>query len=70
MTWEKAKTLSDTEVESVLFRAVGWNEPSARAPIDLAWVHGELRRKGVTLQLLWLEYTESVTKSGARVGRS
>lgn len=65
MTWERAKTLSDSEVERVLFRAVGWNEPSARAPIDLAWVHGELRRKGVTLQLLWLEYTESVTKSGS-----
>jgi hypothetical protein len=27
-----------------------------RAPIDVAWVHRELRRKGVTLQLLWQEY--------------
>jgi transposase len=27
-----------------------------RAPIDFGWVHRELRRTGVTLQLLWLEY--------------
>ncbi|MGH8190337.1 MAG: IS21 family transposase [Rhodanobacteraceae bacterium] len=30
-----------------------------RAPIDLAWVHRELRRKGVTRQLLWQEYREA-----------
>jgi len=65
MTWEQAKALDDGEVERLLFRNVGRNEPSARAPIDLARVHEELRRKGVTLQLLWLEYQEAVTKSGA-----
>jgi transposase len=65
VTWERAKPLDDGEVERLLFRDVGRNEPSARAAIDLAWVHGELRRKGVTLQLLWLEYQESIAKSGA-----
>ena len=30
-----------------------------RAPIDLPWVHHELRRKGVTRQLLWQEYREA-----------
>jgi hypothetical protein len=40
---------------------VGRNEPSARAPIDFVWVHRELRRTGVTLQLLWLEYQEATT---------
>lgn len=30
-----------------------------RAPIDLPWVHRELRRKGVTRQLLWQEYCEA-----------
>lgn len=29
-----------------------------RAPIDLPWVYRELRRKGVTRQLLWQEYRE------------
>jgi transposase len=30
-----------------------------RLPVDAAWVHRELRRKGVTLQLLWQEYREA-----------
>jgi transposase len=30
-----------------------------RAAIDLPWVHRELRRKGVTLQLLWQEYRQA-----------
>jgi transposase len=64
LTWDEAKDLSDAEVERRLFRQVGWNEPSVRAPIDFQWVHRELRRAGVTLQLLWIEYQESVAKAG------
>src|SRR5262245_47237514 len=64
MTWADAKTLIDAEVERRLFRQVGYNEPSARAPIDFIAVHHELRRTGVTLHLLWLEYQEAVSKAG------
>lgn len=60
VTWEVAQGLSDTELETRLFRHVGRNEPRARAPIDLQWVDMELRRKGVTLQQLWVEYQEGV----------
>jgi transposase len=57
MTWEKAKALSDAEVEAQLFRdAVGRNEPPARVPVDFGWVHRELSRSGVTMQTLWVEY--------------
>ncbi|WP_255215817.1 hypothetical protein [Pseudenhygromyxa sp. WMMC2535] len=28
-------------------------------PIDHAWVHREMRKKGVPLQLLWVEYREA-----------
>jgi len=63
LTWEAAKELSDAEVERRLFRQVGRNEPSARAPIDFVWVHRELRRNGVTLQCLWLEYQEALAKA-------
>jgi transposase len=68
LTWEVAKDLSDAEVEGRLFRCVGRNEPMARAPIDFNWVHMELRRPGVTRQLLWTEYLEGVTAgpSGCR----
>jgi transposase len=64
LTWTEAAVLSDAEVERRLFRYVDRNEPSLRAPVDFVWVHRELRRTGVTLQLLWLEYQESVAKTG------
>jgi len=65
VTWEIARELSDAEVESRLFTRVGAAEPVARAAIDFDWVHREMRRKGVTLQLLWSEYQEAVAASAA-----
>jgi len=56
LTWELAEGLPDAEVEGRLFRQIGQNEPATRAPIDFNWVHLELRRPGVTRQLLWTEY--------------
>jgi transposase len=63
VTWEIARELSDAEVESRLFTRVGAAEPVTRAAIDFDWVHREMRRKGVTLQLLWVEYQEAVAAS-------
>jgi transposase len=63
LTWEVARTLDDGEVEARLFRYPGRNEPPRRVPIDLPWVHRELRRTGVTLQQLWLEYREAAAQS-------
>jgi transposase len=65
LSWEEAETLSDTEVEARLFQQVGRNEPASRAPIDFAWVHLELRRVGVTLELLWNEYQTAVAEGGS-----
>lgn len=56
LTWAEAEPLSEAEVEARLFTYVGRSEPKARATIDFDWVHGELSRPGVTLQLLWGEY--------------
>ena len=67
MTWEQARELDDAEVESRLFRLLGRNEPPRRVPIDFAWIHRELRRAGVTLQQLWLEYREAAA-SGPPTG--
>src|SRR6478735_7296889 len=58
--WDTALTMTDADVEARLFKAVGRNEPLRRAPIDMAWVHQELRKTGVTLQLLWSEYVAQV----------
>jgi transposase len=59
LTWEQARELDDAAVETRLFRLVGRSEPPRRVPIDFAWVHRELRRTGVTLQQLWIEYREA-----------
>lgn len=55
VTWPLPEDLGDEALEKQLFRT---NEDQRRgrpAP-DFAWVHGELRKKHVTLMLLWQEY--------------
>lgn len=64
--WEQARPLSDSEVEARLFTQLGRNEPAARAAIDFAWVHRELGRVGVTLQLLWGEYQAAAQAASVR----
>ncbi|MCW5777448.1 MAG: IS21 family transposase [Phycisphaeraceae bacterium] len=66
LTWAEAEALSDSEVEARLFTAVGRNEPVARAAVDFEWVAREMRRPGVTLQLLWTEYRDAVIGKGDR----
>jgi transposase len=61
LTWESVQPLSDAEVEGRMFHHLGRNEPQARAPIDWTWVDREMRRTGVTLQLLWTEYQQAVS---------
>jgi transposase len=56
LSWSEAEPLTEAEVEGRLFTYVGRSEPKARAPIDFEWLHRELPRTGVTLQLLWGEY--------------
>jgi transposase len=64
LTWEAARDLDDAAVEAQLFQYVaGRNEPPRRVPIDLPHVHAELRRAGVTLQLLWLEYRDACSSA-------
>ncbi|WP_045366611.1 IS21 family transposase [Mycoavidus cysteinexigens] len=58
LAWEEAQALDETALSSRL-------KPPSEAsvvrasqfmPPDYAWIHQELKRKGVTLQLLWEEY--------------
>jgi DNA-binding transcriptional regulator LsrR (DeoR family) len=53
LAWEQAQSLSEAEVEAKLFTYIGRSELEMRAAVDFDWVHRELRRHGVTLQLLW-----------------
>lgn len=62
--WEVARTLSEAELEARLFRQSLRPGAAERAPVDFAWMHQELKRAGVTLQLLWVEYQESARAQG------
>jgi transposase len=53
--WPLAETLTDEELESRLYRPAMLRSSHQLAP-DFALVHQELKRAGVTLQLLWEEY--------------
>ncbi len=64
LVWPEAAELSNAELEGCLFRQTGFNLPAKRAAIDFQWVHRELCKTGVTLQLLWIEYQQSVTERG------
>lgn len=64
LTWALAEQMSDSEVEARLFSQIGQNEPLARAAIEFAWVAREMRRPGVTLQLLWVEYRDGALSRG------
>jgi transposase len=58
LDWATLSGLDERAIEAQLCPPVATTR-GERAPIDLAWVHRELRRKGVTLLLLWQEYQEA-----------
>ena len=57
LTWKEAESLDDETIDQKLFPPSS-AIPESRAIPDWGVVHRELRRKGVTLQLLWEEYRE------------
>jgi transposase len=58
LTWQKARNLDDIALEHMLYPKSEASSDS-RAPMPaMDYLHRELRRKGVTLQLLWYEYKQ------------
>jgi len=57
LSWPLPDELDDTALEALLFPKGPASEPNRPLP-DWNQVHRELRRDGVTLMLLWLEYRE------------
>jgi transposase len=56
LSWPLPVELSDEQLYAQLFSATpSLNEPNRALP-DLVHIHKELKRKGVTLYLLWFEY--------------
>jgi transposase len=58
LSWESALALGDVELERKLYPSTREQLPRARFPIDFSLIDRELRRRGVTLMLLWLEYCD------------
>jgi len=58
LTWPMACELDDTALEDLLYPKRA-SSALCRAPMTrMHYIHRELRRKGVTLQLLWYEYKQ------------
>jgi transposase len=58
LSWPLPEELSDHDLEQMLFPPAAPSNVTRPMP-DYAYVHKELRRKGVTLELLWMEYREA-----------
>ena len=53
ITWPIPPEISDAELERRLFTPAGFHDGPTRTVPDWIKVHEELKRRGVTLQLLW-----------------
>ena len=52
--WPLPEEADDTVLEATLYKG---NTPVSQKTLpDMEWIHREMKRKAVTLQLLWLEY--------------
>jgi len=58
LTWPLPAEWDDAQLEARLFQRVGDVVGVPRPLPDMAWVHQELKRPGVTLQRLHLEYLQ------------
>ena len=59
ITWPIPAELDDTALERKLFAPAGYNPSHSKPLPDWSRIHAELRRRGVTLALLWEEYRAS-----------
>ncbi len=59
LSWPLPEDLDDDALEALLFAKEPVPPTEARPVPDWHYVHRELKRKGVTLMLLWLEYKEA-----------
>jgi transposase len=59
LSWPLPDDLDDAQLEARLFQRVHDLVGVPRPLPDMAWLHQELKRPGVTLQRLWLEYLDA-----------
>ena len=59
LSWPLSEEMTDSDLERLLFPSPPSIPNSQRPPPDYTEIHRELKRKGVTLFLLWQEYKET-----------
>ena len=62
LDWQTAEGLSDRELSEKIFPSES-EKPGYKMP-DYDWVHREMAKPGVTLQLLWFEYSDRCREAG------
>jgi transposase len=63
LNWQTAESLSDRELAKLLFPPANGSTGSYKMP-DCEWIHREMSKPGVTLQLLWFEYSDKCREMG------
>jgi transposase len=56
LAWPLPEGMDEAELERRLFTPAGFHDGPTKPPPDCAKLHEELKRRGVTLMLLWEEY--------------
>lgn len=69
LSWPLPSDMTEEELESKLYSGHHGRRKSYKTPLDLPHIHSELRRKGVTLYLLWEEYREQYGDDGVEYSR-
>lgn len=59
LTWPLREDFDDRQLESLLFRLPARLSTAQRPQPDFVRIHSDLKKKGVTLALLWEEYMQS-----------
>ena len=59
LTWPLPPDLDDTTIEDLLFPKISAQSSSERLMPPMEYLYQELKKKGVTLQLLWYEYKQA-----------
>ena len=60
LSWPLPADLSDTDLERQIYPRTARDVSNRATPPDWAQIHRELRRKGVTLSLLWEEWHDVI----------
>jgi transposase len=58
LTYEQIERMDDGELVVLFKKSALSKDKGSRPQADWSWMHQELKKKGVTLQLLWEEYKE------------